>query len=113
MQIKIEMDGSIVIMNLDGRLIAATAEEFKGTIAKLVERKFTKVLVDMKRMEFIDSSGLGAVIATNRTLAGVGGKLVVSGLNEYVAKVFAITHADQKVAIAPARLDGLGILYNF
>ena len=112
MQIKIEMDGAIVIMNLDGRLVASTADEFKGMIARLIERKFTRILVDMKRLEFIDSSGLGSVIAVNKTLAGVAGKLVCSGLNDYVAKVFHITRADQKIAIAATRLDGLGLLYT-
>lgn len=112
MQIKIEMDGAIVIMNLDGKLVAATAEEFKSTVTRLVERKFTKLLIDMKPLEFIDSSGLGALIAANKMLAGAGGRLVCSGLNEYVGKVFHITRADQKIVIAPSRLDGLGLLYT-
>jgi len=112
MQIKIEMDGALVIMNLDGRLVAGTADEFKGMIAKLIERKFTRIIIDMKRLEFMDSSGLGSVIAANKLLAGVEGKLVCCGLNDYVAKLFHITRADQKITIAPTRLDGLSVLYR-
>ena len=112
MQIKIEMDGANVIMSLEGRLVASNADEFKGMIDKLIERKFINILVDLKRLEFIDSSGLGSVIAAGKTLAGRDGKLVCCALNDYVAKVFRITRADQKITITPTRLDGLGIFYN-
>ena len=112
MQIKIEMEGATVIMNLNGSLVASTVDEFKETIARLRERKFNRILVDLKRLEFIDSSGLGAVIAANKMLADAGGKLVCSDLNEHVAKVFRITRADQKIVISPSRFDGLDILYR-
>lgn len=110
MEIKVEMDNDVVILKLAGNLVASTAEELKAQTAKLIEKKYLFILLDMGKVDFIDSSGLGACIAIKRDLATNAGLLACTGLTEAVRQVFRMTHADQKISVFDTRQDGVGVL---
>ncbi len=110
MEIKIEMDGDVVILKMIGQLVASTAEELKTQVDKLIGKKYVHLLFDLSKVDFIDSSGLGACIAANRLLAGNSGKLICSGLNESVRKLFRLTRADQKISVVESRQEALSAL---
>lgn len=110
MEIRVEMDNEVIILRLAGSLVAASAEQLKGQIGKLIEKRYFFVLLDLGKVDFVDSSGLGACIAANRELATRGGMLAVIGLNAAVARLFQITRADQKIAVHPHRQAGLDAL---
>jgi len=107
MEIKLEMDNEVIILKLIGNLVASTAEELRIQIAKLIEKKYRFILLDLAKVDFIDSSGLGACISINRDLAISNGLLACTGLNENVSKVFRMTRADQKIRIFAARRDAV------
>jgi len=110
MEIKLELDNGVVILKLIGSLVASSAEDLKPQLAKLTEKKYRFVLLDLGKVDFIDSSGLGACMATKRDLAAMGGLLACAGLNENVRKVFRMTHADQKIMVFDARNDAVDAL---
>ena len=110
MEIKLEMDNEVIILKLVGSLVASSAEGLKEQIAKLIEKKYRFILLDLGKVDFIDSSGLGACIASNRELAGKNGVLACAALNENVRKVFRMTRADQKITIFDARQEGVNAL---
>lgn len=107
MEIKLEMDNNVVILKLIGSLVASTAERLRAQIAKLIEKKFVFVILDMGRVDFIDSSGLGACIASNRELSANRGSLACAALTDNVRKVFQMTRANQKILVADARQDAV------
>lgn len=110
MEIKLEMDNDVIILKLVGNLVASTAEGLKEQIAKLIEKKYHFILLDLGKVDFIDSSGLGACIAIKRDLAAHDGILACSGLNENVRKVFQMTRADQKIMVCDARQGAVNAL---
>jgi anti-anti-sigma factor len=110
MEIKLDMDNEAVILEPVGNLVASTAEELKAQIARLIEKKYLFILLDLGKVNFVDSSGLGACIAIKRDLAANNGLLVCTGMRENVRKLFRMTHADQKIMILDARQDALGAL---
>lgn len=112
MEINIGMDGDIVIVDITGDLVASTAEDFKGQILKLTEKNFNYILVDMSKINFMDSSGLGTCMAIHKLLNGKEGQLVCAKPNEAIAKVFRITRADQKLNIAATKNDGIKYLHT-
>ena len=107
MVFKIEMVDDVVVLIPAGNLVASEVEPFKAQFDKLIEKKFRCVLLDMSRINFLDSSGLGAVIAANKLLAANSGTLVCAALQDNVLKVFRVTRADQKLAVVPTQADGL------
>jgi anti-sigma B factor antagonist len=110
MEIKLDMDNGAVILEPAGNLVASTAEKLKAQIAKLIEKQYLFILLDLSKVNFVDSTGLGACIAIKRDLAAKNGLLVCTRMKENVRKLFRITHADQKIMILDARQDALGAL---
>lgn len=110
MEIKLEMDNEVIILKLVGNLVASSAEELRIQIAKLIEKKYRFILLDLAKVDFIDSSGLGVCIAINRDLTVSNGLLACTGLNENVRKVFRMTRADQKIMICDARQEAVNAL---
>jgi len=107
MEFKIEMANDVVVLIPTGNLVASETESLKSQVEKLMEKKFRLILLDMSRIDFMDSSGLGSVIAVNKLVTGAGGVFACAALQEGVRKVFRVTRADQKIAVAETQSDGL------
>jgi len=107
MEFNIGMDGDIVIMGLTGDLVAGSIEEFKAQVSKLTDKNFVNILLELSKVGFMDSSGLGSCIAAHKLLKGKNGMIVFSQPNDSVGKVFRITRADQKLDIVTSKSDGI------
>lgn len=107
MEFRIEMANDVVVLAPAGNLVASETELFKGQVEKLLEKKFHFILLDMNRIDFMDSSGLGSIIAVNKLVTGAGGVFACALLQEGVQKVFRVTRADQKITVAETQSDGL------
>lgn len=82
----------IVAVN-DSRIDAAVAIQFKDAMRDATEKGPDRVILDLSTVEFIDSSGLGAIVATMKHL-GNDRRLDLAGLTPTVAKVFKLTRMD-------------------
>ena len=107
MDIKIGMQNDVIIVRLIGNLVASTAENFKKEIDKLLQKNFFRVIVDLSKVDFMDSSGLGACMNSHKLITEKDGALVFVGAKEPVMKIFRITKADQKLNIAATEVEGL------
>ncbi len=88
-----EADGAqIVTVNAD-RIDAAMAIQFKEDMRSETESGPARVILDLSLVQFIDSSGLGAIVASMKAM-GRDRKLVLAGLTPAVEKVFRLTRMD-------------------
>lgn len=94
MQLVAEQRGEIIVVQaLGDRIDAAGAIQFKDRMRELTQTASLRVILDMSRVAFLDSSGLGAVVAVMKAL-GPERKLELSGLTATVQKVFRLTRMD-------------------
>jgi len=94
MELQAEIDGDTLIITASGRRIdAAGAIDFKDEMRKLTEFGPDKVALNLASVEFVDSSGLGAVVASMKQLPA-GKTLSLLDLTPTVAKVFRLTRMD-------------------
>ena len=105
--ISTEMGGDIVIIDMVGSLVASGVDEFRSQISRLVEKKYCYLLLEMSNVDFMDSSGLGACMATHKQLAEKNGMIIFAKPSEQVKKIFRITKAEQKLIIVPTKQDGV------
>jgi anti-sigma B factor antagonist len=80
------------------RLDAAVAEQARAWLRAAVPGDGTPVTVDMREVEFIDSSGLGALISLRRHL-GEGRALTLANPSRFVAKVLRLTRLDRALPV--------------
>lgn len=88
----------LVIRALDDRIDAAGAIQFKDRMRELTQVVSRRVVLDLSRVAFVDSSGLGAVVAVLKALAP-DRKLELAGLTPTVQKVFRLTRMEQVFTI--------------
>lgn len=94
MELAIKNEGKHCIISvLETRIDAAAALEFKETVRREAENAPEEVILDLSQVSFIDSSGLGAIVATMKHLAP-DRRLVLAGLTPPVEKVFTLTRMD-------------------
>lgn len=80
------------------RIDAAVALDFKDNMRKVTEGGSETVLLDLHHVSFIDSSGLGAIVAAMKHLAPER-RLVLAGLTPTVDKVFKLTRMDSVFSV--------------
>lgn len=95
-------NGICIIRVEDNRIDAAGAIDFKEGIRGQLGDWPGRVMLDLTLVEFIDSSGLGAVVAVRKML-GAGRNLELCGLTPAVEKVFRLTRMDRVFDIHPKR----------
>lgn len=82
------------------RLDAAIATTFRDKVRRLISDSGAQVTLDLGGVDFMDSSGLGAVIAIFKTMPP-GRDLELTGLTPNVERVFQLTHMDTVLTIRP------------
>ncbi|MBO9474378.1 MULTISPECIES: STAS domain-containing protein [unclassified Shimia] len=85
--------GALVVSVHETRIDASVAIQFKDRMREETEQATGRVILDLSEVDFIDSSGLGAIVAAMKQLGGEN-RLELSGLNENVDKVFRLTRMD-------------------
>ena len=90
----------LVVTAMMPRIDAAIAIQFKDDMRDACDGGPARVVLDLGGVDFIDSSGLGAIVATMKLLAP-DQKLELATLSENVDKVFRLTRMDSVFAIHP------------
>jgi anti-sigma B factor antagonist len=107
MNLQSERRGEIIVITaMDDRIDAAGAIQFKEKMRELVAEPSERVVLDMSHVGFLDSSGLGAVVAVMKALGPVR-RLELSGLTPTVEKVFRLTRMDSVFIIHKTLPEGL------
>ena len=90
MEIAVDKMGDVAVAELPvEELDASNAGEFKRDIAPVLEAN-TKLVFDLSRLRFMDSSGLGAFISCLRKLNAKGGDVKLCGMSKQVRAVFEL-----------------------
>ncbi|MCT4558144.1 MAG: STAS domain-containing protein [Pelagimonas sp.] len=100
------LDGIDVITIEADRIDAAVAIHFKDLMREELGSKTGRVVLDLQNVDFIDSSGLGAIVAVMK-LMPQGAKLELAALSDTVDKVFRMTRMDSIFQIHPSAQDAV------
>ena len=87
----------VITVNED-RIDAAVALSFKEKMREATEDGPNVVILDLSNVQFVDSSGLGAIVASMKSM-GPGRKLALANMTPTVEKVFRLTRMDSVFSI--------------
>ncbi|WP_069298720.1 STAS domain-containing protein [Neptunicoccus sediminis] len=95
MEVEVSKIGGITVVRLCGpRLDAAQSVRFKEALRDISDCGADHILLDMSGIQFMDSSGLGAIVTVLKQM-GQAKTLELAALTPIVAKVFALTRMDR------------------
>jgi len=95
MELKTREDGRVTILTVEGNLVIGEAEtSFKKAITRLIEQGHVHLLVDLSKVDFLDSSGLGALVRALTNTQKEGGTTKLLSVGPQVKKLLAMTNLD-------------------
>jgi anti-sigma B factor antagonist len=101
MQIVIQNKGPVLLVRVEENQIGAdTADEFRSKILAQTPREGARLALDLSRVEFVDSSGLGALVTLLKAVRPAG-ELVLFGLKPGVQEILRLTHLDSIFTCKP------------
>jgi anti-sigma B factor antagonist len=91
--------GSYSILTLTGELDITTGARLRDALHDIVEDGISHHVVDLRRIKFLDSTGLGILVGHHRRLTEHGGSLQVICGPGLVGGVFRLTGVDQMIPV--------------
>ena len=87
-----KVEGTALIVQIDGEIDHHTAAEIRERIDKEIDRSpIRNVVFDFSNVSFMDSSGVAVVIGRFKNLQKIGGKVGIINLTPQIERVFEIS----------------------
>ncbi len=97
MDIETKESGRVLILKpMTNEINSGNAHLFKNGIVDFIVNDYVKLAIDLSNVEFVDSSGLSALLSTLKTISRKG-KMVLFGISSNVSKLFSITKLDKGI----------------
>ncbi|GBF41055.1 anti-sigma factor antagonist [Leptospira levettii] len=94
MELKLNTTGKIKTIEIAGKFDIESTEEFESIFNKLIESSPSLVSIEMSRLDYIDSSGIGSLIKSLNSLKNKKGKLLLVGMKPMIQNVFKLAKLD-------------------
>ncbi len=91
MDIQVREVGNVVILDINGEIDLYNAPEIKETIKNQMEQGKNQIIINLDKVSYIDSSGIGVLISSLSNLKKAGGGLKIIHVYASVRKVFELT----------------------
>jgi anti-sigma B factor antagonist len=93
-----------------GEIDALTAPQLGSRLLGLADDGKTDLVVDLSKVTFMDSTGIGVILNTLRSLASRGGRMVLVCPSERILRPFQVTGLVNRLQIVGSREEALGRL---
>ena len=101
MQIEVNDIEDITILVINGMLTIGSDQEFSDTFQKQITRGRQKIILDMTKVKYIDSLGIGQIAGGYTKLKEINGKLVLARTNEKIQELLRLTGLQNHIKTYP------------
>ena len=102
MNITEERHGEVLVLRVgETRVDAAGAPALRDELLRQIDAGHSQIVLDLSATDFMDSSGLGALVSAMKRL-GSRGTLAIAGASGAVARLFTLTRMDRVFALHPS-----------
>ena len=110
MRLESLQEGSVMVVRiLESRIDIRDAADFKAAMAVHIDKGYKRIALEFSEVDFIDSSGLGAIVSILKRL-GDEGELAISGAKPTVLNLFKMTRLDRIFTIVATEEDAVRAL---
>ena len=98
----VHADGTYMLLHVRGELDLHTCQLFRDRLTDLIRQSAQPIVIDLSDLLFIDSSGLGALLAIIRMPEDRRPRIVLSPANAQVNRLLRTTHLDVLLRVHPS-----------
>lgn len=99
LRIEAKREGNRTVLRLCGELDLDNARLLQSELESADVANASTVLVDLRELEFMDSTGLRMLLATHQRLQQRGAELAVTGVSVQVERLFGVTQAGKHLKL--------------
>ncbi len=99
----------LVVIPRLSRIDASVSVEFKGRMVDSINQGNKLIVLDLSDVDFIDSSGLGVMVSSLKTIDGEG-DLVICCIRETVMRLFNLTRMNRVFTIFATQSEAVQAL---
>lgn len=100
-------EGPFVVIEVGGEIDVYTAPRLRESIVASIEEGHTRLVVDVEKVEFLDSTGLGVLVGALKKVRADGGTLDIVCSQERILKIFDITGLDKVFGLHGSVADAI------
>ena len=95
MELQTRQQENVFVIELSGELMGGSdSEKFRNVIDEAIMDETNNVVIDLERVHWMNSSGLGLLISALTSLRSSGGDLRLANLSERLRRPLTITKLD-------------------
>lgn len=84
------------------------AHEMVEAILSAQQRGFTRIVIDMRALEFLSSAGVGSILGTMEASRDAGGDIIMCNVSENIMHVFSVLDLSEFLTIVESREVAVG-----
>jgi anti-sigma B factor antagonist len=112
MKISYRQQDKVEIFELDGEVDFHSSPELRDKLQNSVQKQAGSILICLRKVRYIDSSGLATFVEALQKIKRYNGQLVLSGLAPAVRSVFEIAKLDSIFSLAHTQEEAHALLAN-
>lgn len=113
LNIKVSKEDNIVVIELEGDLDLYNAEKLKKEFYKAIDENIKNIIVSFAKVEYIDSSGVGALLHGHMKLKKTNGRLHITNVYGSVKKLFELTQISHFLNIFETTHEAIRRIRNY
>jgi anti-sigma B factor antagonist len=91
MELKIRKNGINYIIDVNGEMDLYNSYKLKELVMKMLEKRVRRFIINLENVDYIDSSGIGALIYICSTIKKMNLRLIITNIHGSVKKVIELT----------------------
>lgn len=95
MKIKKREKGDLIVLDLSGKIMGGDDFDlFRSTIEGLVEEGHVDILLNMSKVKWINSTGLGLLVSAYTSLVKNGGRMKIAEVSDRIDNILHVTQLE-------------------
>ena len=102
------LENGIIVLELKGRFVGGDETDLlKKTILELQEQKNTKLVIDLEKVLYLNSTALGVLVSAHTHYAKENGQVKLCGITEKIENIFVITKLTLVFSVYDSQLEAV------
>lgn len=107
MDFEVQDTGVVTVVAPQGDVDLAVSDDFQRRLSTLVDKGRVRLVLDLGRVTYIDSAGLGALVAAMKHARAAGGDIKLCALESDVRALLEMTRLDNVMAVHATRQQAI------
>jgi anti-sigma B factor antagonist len=90
---------AVTVVTVSGDIDMSTAPDLDDHLTELSDGGSRDIIVDLGKVDFLDSSALGALVGVHKHIAAAGGSLKLVCSHPKIERIFAITRLTEVIPV--------------